>query len=456
MDYQYALMFDLLVTVSCMVALSRFGDLKHSHPATSYLVFHLFTFTTRLVKIWLGAPTLFTEFDDMDPVRESEIVRAMFWGDIAFFSMSMVWIALDFRSRSRPVRKAPADERLMNPRIVWAVTAIAFPIGLFTLLRFGSVPGAMSGAQSGEAARQSLGEWGSSSWLMTPQSWPGLCLVALIYVYGFRLWLMLPMAAYLGLMTIQGYHRFRVVVPLILLMQIWLDGKGKRWPGALLSTGLIVAALAFLPMKVIGREVQNGASLERIGESLKEQYREFTEEDTGDHLFLDQFACTLTLVDQSGTLAWGHPYYAMLMMPVPRQFWHEKPSIADYLDKISTFQRPMREMGMITTYLGEAYANFGSVGIVIIPALLAFALGRASNRSEQHSRGSIARFSYLVVASNLLQVYRDGLVSLFVFTFVNMTPLLIILLLHALPRGKLPARVVRKLRPAAGQQEIAP
>ncbi|MBC8131385.1 MAG: hypothetical protein H7X95_00280 [Deltaproteobacteria bacterium] len=40
------------------------------------------------------------------------------------------------------------------------------------------------------------------------------------------------------------------------------------------------------------------------------------------------------------------------------------------------------------------------------------------------------RFAYVLLSVNLIQVYRDGLLSIVVFTFVNMMPLVIIVILH--------------------------
>jgi hypothetical protein len=87
-------------------------------------------------------------------------------------------------------------------------------------------------------------------------------------------------------------------------------------------------------------------------------------------------------------------------------------------------------MGMIVTYLGESYANWGYLGIVVIPYLTAYWLARAYFRAYRSHYLSVARFIYLLVACNLIQVYRDGLVSIVIFTWVNMMPLMIIVTLH--------------------------
>src|SRR2546421_167720 len=63
----------------------------------------------------------------------------------------------------------------------------------------------------------------TSSWFLILQLWPGLSLLALMYRYGFRWWLNLPMGVYLLIMSFQGFDRFRVVIPVLLIVQIYLD-----------------------------------------------------------------------------------------------------------------------------------------------------------------------------------------------------------------------------------------
>jgi hypothetical protein len=135
-------------------------------------------------------------------------------------------------------------------------------------------------------------------------------------------------------------------------------------------------------------------------------------------------------MDENGKLYYGSTYLNLLTLPIPRQWWPDKPSLADYLQDISRPSRPMGEMGMIVTYLGESYVNFGFLGILIVPYLVAYWLARAHFRAYTSSYYSVARFAYLLLACNLIQVYRDGLVSIVVFTCVNMMPLTFILILH--------------------------
>src|SRR4051794_13845702 len=115
-EYGSALLVDLIVVVTCIVLLARFGDLRFSHPATPYIVFHLHTVTSRLAGIMNGADTLFSKaslyWEEVTPV---EIVRAAEYCDIAFCAVTAVWILFAWRSKSLP--KPQPSQLMLEPRL---------------------------------------------------------------------------------------------------------------------------------------------------------------------------------------------------------------------------------------------------------------------------------------------------------------------------------------------------
>lgn len=426
-DLATALIVDLFVLVLCSVLLLRYGRLTHSHPAVIYLFFHLLAIPSRLLAIMAGAETLFTKWGGVfEPVTEAELARATQLADLVLVVMTVAWISasqIDIK-RSARIREEPAGSAwTLSVRHIWSIVAIGFPIGLLGVALVGIVPGF-------EKPDVELGEWQESSWLLITTTWAGLSLLALIYWYGFRWWLVVPMGAYLFVMSIQGFHRFRAIIPLILLLQIYLDRHQKKWPPAYIMVVIVAAMLLFYPMKTIGRMAQEGATVSEISESSAEILREVAAGQNGDQTVLDQFASSLTLIDRAGKLYYGSTYLALLTSPIPRQWWPDKPGLAEYMGDFSTPSRPMGEMGMIMTFIGELYLNFGYVGVVILSFLTAHWLARIYFRAYRSNYYSVLRFGYLLIACNLIQVYRDGLTSLFVFTLVNMMPLSAIVFLH--------------------------
>ena len=434
-DLTTALAVDFFVLTVCSVLLIRYGRLAHSHPGIIYLFFHLLAVSSRLLALMAGADTLFTNWGGIfEPVTESEIARAAFLADVVLVIMTIAWIWASHADLKDIARRPmdTADRRTLSLRYIWAVVAIAFPVGVVGLALIGNVPGF-------ERPDIDFGEWQDSSWLFVTNTWAGLSLLALIYWYGFRWWLAVPMGVYLFIMSIQGFHRFRAIIPLILLLQIYLDRRQKKWPPTYIMAVIIAAMLLFYPMKTIGRMAQEGATVTEISESSTEILRDVAAGQNSDQTVLDQLASSLTMIDRADKFYYGSIYLVLLTSPIPRQWWPEKPTLSEHNFAISTPSRPMGELGMVLTFIGEFYINFGYWGVVLISFLTAYWLARTYFRSYRSSYYSVLRFGYLLVACNFIQVYRDGLMSLFVFTVVNMMPLFIIVLLHLI-KPKQPER----------------
>ena len=427
LDLPWTILLDLGVLSVCIVLLLRFARFSHSHPGTIYLFFHIYTFTFRLLGIAFGADTLFSSLAWVfEPVRIEEIIRAAVYGDVALIAMTIAWIRASVADK-RGMLKSPdlvkEGHSSLSLRHIWTIVVLIFPLGLFGLYAFSFIPGF-------EGERIELGEWQTSSWLFITQVWTGLALLALIYWYGFRWWLTTLMSIYLLLMAYQGFHRFRVIIPAILLIQIYLDRRKMRWPPVYVMGLIIVLGLLFFPLKNIGQMAREGEAVTQIVDNSRESINSALVAEAPDQTFLDLFACGLTLMDENNKFYYGGTYLNLLTLPIPRQWWPDKPTLGDYLREISRPSRPMSEMGMIVTYLGESYVNFGFLGILIVPSLVAYWLARGHFRAYRSSYYSVARFAYLLIACNLIQVYRDGLVSIVVFTGVNMMPLTLIVLLH--------------------------
>jgi hypothetical protein len=420
---------DLVTVVFCGGFLAWKGKLRHSHPGVIFLVYHLLVVTWRLAGLTAGAPTLFSDLPYTKAVTLEEIERAAYLSDVALVIMTFTWVWVAHRygptrrRRGEVRRRRRISPMMLRPWVVRGVALSCFAIGIGGMILFAKFPGLDS--DSGD-----LGPWSSTAWLKITQTWPCLSLLALFYLNGPRLWITLPFLACIGIGMYQGYHRFRVVIPLLLALQICLDRRQRRWPSFSLAMAMVAIPLLFFPMKLIGRLAQEGYDPAEIWSQAKEITTAAMMGQAGDQMILDQLASGLTLIDRSGSLYLGRTYLALLTLPVPRPIWPEKPGLADHIADISIPERPMSTWGMVLTFLGDAYVNFGILGLLFMPALLAYGLGRFHFAAYRLPYYSVMRFSYLLTAANLIQVYRDGLTSLVVFTGVAMMPLCIIIMLH--------------------------
>lgn len=423
-DYGQAFLIDV-VTVSCCIGLLlRFGDLRFSHPATPYIAFHGHTVTSRLAGLLGGAGTLYSQSPGwFDPVSPDEIVRAALYCDFAFWSVTVVWILFNYAPRH--ANQMRHDAMKLDPGILRPILYVAFLVGVVGLRVSAQIPG-VSQFEGIDASNP----WAQSSYLYILPAWSGLAVLGYGYYFGFGRLTSILLAAYLVLMSLQGGMRYRAIIGLLLAIQIWVDRRNRRWPSRSITLLLVAAALLFFPMKTLGIMAQRGTNISEVSTVLTESVTEVAEGSAPDHMFLDEFASALTLMDLSGKKYFGSMYLPILTLPIPRALWPDKPGLAGFLADISTSHRPMAVSGMITTYLGEAYANFGLTGIFLVPPLLALFLAAFYRRAQATPRDSVWRFSYVLLSVNLIQVYRDGLVSIVVFTFVNMMPLVVVVIAH--------------------------
>jgi hypothetical protein len=265
--------------------------------------------------------------------------------------------------------------------------------------------------------------------------WPIGVLGLLIFAFGFRWHLLALTAFFLGAVALQGYHRFMLILPLLYFAALYLQTRRRRWPTIPILIAAALVALVFPRLKYIGQALQYGDTQEAFAQLtqvfVKEQKGYGDTAATED--FLDQFAGGLSLVDGNDRKFWGSTYMAIVTLPIPRAWWPDKPGLADHLQEISTSGRRYDVEGRILTYLGESYANFGYAGLILIPVLLGHLLTVACLRATTGPLLRIGRYVYLVFFMALVQTFRDGLLSIFVFTVVHNMPMLFTWILHSIP-----------------------
>jgi hypothetical protein len=411
-------LLDLGVVLAVVVLMFR--RMAFWHPLTIYLLFHLYSFSYRLFQILGGAPLMYTGQANAEAITPEEISRAMLWADAALilFVAASWWAHMVFEAKS----DQPIERRVLNLNIAKAIGLLCLPLGayfFYTVKTTGFVASIDSAA---------------AGYIQVMSMWPIGVLGLLIFAFGFRWHLLALTAFFLGAVAFQGYHRFMLILPLLYFAALYLQTQRKRWPGILMVVAAIMVGLVFPRLKYIGSSIQYGDydnAVAMIQESFGKKKNEYEVAATED--FLDQFAGGLSLIDGNDRHFMGSTYLAILTLPMPRAWWPEKPGLADHLQEISTSGRRYDIEGRILTYLGEAYANFGYAGMIIIPAMLGYLLTAACLRATTGPMLRLGRYLYLVFFMALIQTFRDGLLSIVVFTFVHNMPMLFTWILHSIP-----------------------
>jgi len=450
-DLSTVVVVDLIVLCACAGLILTRGGTSHTHPAVLYLLFHALVVTARAQGLANGAPPFLSGLSGYEVVRPEEIVRAVLYADLALIAATVGWVSAKTRMASKGPVMREGNWRPLRTMYVYAVAVVALPLGVLVFALYGFIPGVAKNDSTTSSVTLAL-------------TWPGLMLIALIYCRGFKSRFLVPLLLYLGVVALQGYGRFRLIVPLVLLAQIYLDRKGRKWPSLGVAVGLVAAALIFFPLKQIGRSVQTGEDFGNIGSLVQASIGDAVVGRSGDQVLLDELAVSLSLTDQSGKVFLGRPYLNFLVLPIPRVLWENKPGLADYLQEISKPSRPLDKIGAVTTLPGDLYLNFRLPGLILLMFLFARLSARLYEAAYRRPYKSVARFGFLVLSCNLIQIYRDGLISIPFFLLVQMLPLMVILALHipqprrtaaaALEATQPPDTVVR--RPIARAQDPGP
>ena len=412
--------FLLDLFVVALVIIVMFRRMAFWHPLTAYLLFHLYSFTYRLFQIVGGSPLMYTGQANAEAITPDEIIRAMLWADAAlfFFAAASWWAHLVFEAKSAQ----PVERRVLNPNIAKAIGLLCLPLGayFFYMVKTTGVVASIDSASAGYVQAMSM--------------WPIGVLGLLIFAFGFRWHLLALTAFFLGAVAFQGYHRFMLILPLLYFAALYLQAHRRRWPGVVMVVAALFIGLVFPRLKSIGASIQYGDyqnAITMVQESFGKSKSEYEVASTED--FLDQFAGGLSLIDSNERKFWGSTYLAIITLPVPRAWWPNKPGLADHLQEISTSGRQYNIEGRIITYLGESYLNFGYAGLILIPALLGYLLTAACLHAIAGPMQRLGRYIYLVFFMALVQTFRDGVLSIFVFTFVHNMPMLFTWILHMVP-----------------------
>jgi hypothetical protein len=409
------------VAVVIAVVVLMFRRMSFWHPLTAYLLFHLYSFTYRLLQILGGSPLMYTGQANAEAITPEEITRAILWADAALllFVAASWWAHKVFEAKS----DQPIERRVLNLNIAKAVGLLCLPLGAYFFYTVKTTGFVLSIDSA------------SAGYIQVISMWPIGVLGLLIFAFGFRWHLLALTAFFLGAVALQGYHRFMLILPLLYFAALYLQSQRRRWPNILIIIAALFVGMVFPRLKYIGQALQYGDTQEAMNQFSqafvkdKQSYAEsFATED-----FLDQFAGGLSLIDDNDRKFWGSTYLAILTLPIPRAWWPNKPGLADHMHEISTSGRQYNIEGRIFTYLGESYINFGYAGLILIPAMVGYILTALCLHATAGPMLRLGRYLYLVFFMALVQTFRDGLLSIFVFTIVHNMPMLFTWILHSIP-----------------------
>ena len=357
---------------------------------------------------------MYEENPAADIIRSDEIIKGLLIADLAIIAFALgSYIAqkIYFRDVSKTIARTN-----INKTIILLVCLVCLPPGIYVLLQ----------AKTG----MTTAFFSQSSYYQVLALWPISCLYVLVFTYGWRWWTSLSVFAYISLVALQGYHRTMLILPVIFFIVIFLLKNRRRWLGVGTILPLLFLFIIFGRLKYIGRAFQNNDFSEMWFQFSQSFQPSVASGEQSSEQFLDQYCGFITLTDTAQKVGYGSNYAAILLLPIPRDIWPNKPGQADHIAEVSTPTRQYDREGRIITYIGEAYYNFRYIGVFFIAAFFGYFLTRWCLRSVI---GPFKRFeviTYVIFFTTFIQFYRDGFSSIVIFGVAQQIPFITIFLLH--------------------------
>ena len=365
---------------------------------------------------------MYAENPNADIVTSNEITKGLLIADLALVAFAIASF-IAYQVYIKNVKKSAAKTEI-NKTIINLVCLICLPVGIVVLIQ-------------AKVSMMNSDFFGKSNYFQVLALWPISCLYVLVFTYGWRWWITLLVTAYLSIVALQGYHRTMLILPIIFFIIIYLIKNRKRWIGLGTILPLLFLFIVFGRLKYIGRAFQQGDYGEMWYQFAQSLQSAKSDDDESSEQFLDQYAGFIGMTDTAEKVGYGTNYLAILVLPVPREIWPNKPGQADHIAEVSTPRRRYDIEGRIITYIGEAYYNFRYMGVVLISAFFGYFLTSWCFRSVIGPFRCFEVITYTIFFTTLIQFYRDGVSSIIIFGIAHQIPFITILILHKIIGSKL-------------------
>ena len=421
MDIQLTMIIDISLLVTGLWCVVKVSDLSIFNPSLWWLALHAFGVTSRLIFLDFGAKSL-----SVIGIRsDTELVRAGIASDLSLMGVvaATVYVALNSRKHEHGTAVPAGKNRgTLNPYIGHVISWLCLIIGTYALLKFGMVA-VTARARGVDISAINIGGFAESSYPFVIAGFAVQGALIQCAIRGFTRWCMLILVIMLVL-TALNLHRTDFILPAIMAFLIYQSRRREHSIPLKWAIMIPVLGLIWFVFKPIANVIRAGDDPRTIFSEASKYFEEqTTAEGSLDTELLDCQATYMAAADEAGKRFYGTTLLPLLYLPIPRFVWPEKPLPNAYSWELSSSVRPIEPTGMTSQLSGESYVNFGWIGSAIIPFLYMLGMQTFYRRVKNLEISSVARWIYMILLISMVQVFRDGLNSLFVFPGVEYLPM---------------------------------
>lgn len=411
---------DLLLVLVIFIYLYSKKEISFLNPSFLFLIFHFFFVSVRAFQILLFDAKIIANYWYSDFVSVNEIEKALIVSDITLlgFILGFNLLKKSFVLKGKKLNIFFSTYKDKKPKKIKFFEILALILGIIGTFGYTILPGKINDIDTIE----------TNIFVTLITSFGVISALMLIYLRGFKKIYLLYLFVILIIFSIQGYHRYKVVLPLLFLMSYYLKLNNLKLPPLkYIMIGAFIFVFSF-PLKQIGRSIQQNEQIDLVEIGLN-SFNNLVEGESGDLSFLEQSAAMIGTMDKRQKVFYGETYVPILFFWVPRLYWKDKPKLNEWQHEISTAGRDYGQFGQISLLSGESYANFRFLGAFLIPFLVGRFYSKIYYSFKDINYRHRGFLTLMLLNMILFQVWRDGIISLIIFPLINYLPLVLLILI---------------------------
>ncbi len=389
------------------------GQVSLFHPSAVYLAFHTIVFCLRPTMVHFHDFDFAFRYMELAP-RSAEMVRTLHVSSVAL--VLFVGAFTLFSRGSVPLLFGPKRELTSTDRKAFYVTALIFgPLGLYSVI---------AARPKGETINGVFVMTGTSGYLNDLQNVLIPVSILFILVSRWRWWSYLPFLAYIMYRMNMGWGRWTFLLSCFLLVLVWLWDHRRRFPPWWSIAAAPLLAVLFLKLSHDRAYLQSLLTGERsVNVERAEASRDWRDKwDTLDFANYDYLVYIVTHVPRNTrTHTYGAQYLQLFTEPIPRKLWKNKPVGAPVkffdLNDYGDFN------GLTPSIVGDGWMSGAWFGMSLTMLIIGGALGAAYRWFTHHQDVVHKACVFLIINAMIVQLFRDGGISIFKFLLFALVPL---------------------------------
>jgi hypothetical protein len=391
------------------------GQLTIFHPTTVYLAFHAVVFCIRPSLIYFFGFDKIWHYIGFFPT-DAEMARALYLSSAGLVVFCVAFLLTSPHPGPKTIegrREFTREER----QSFFVMVLLIAPLGAYSVF---------ASDMQGERIGGVFIMTGTSGYLNELQQVLIPITVLLIVMCRWKWYSFIPLILFLFHRASEGWGRWTIILTFFALVLYHAWEKRRNFPSLKFIIPLPLIAVLFANLGV------DRAYFRNLIEGNREEVREVMERqttfkerfDTLDFANFDYLTYIVAVVpERTNTFTFGSQYLQIFTEPIPRHLWQNKPvgppvvffDLNDYGNFI----------GLTPSLVGDGWMSGGWIGALLTMALAGWLLGLFYNWFVKHQANIFYCFLFIMVNAVLVQLFRDGGISITKFLLFNLLPIFV-------------------------------